>query len=316
MKRMISSVRSDTFILSLFVLLISLDQIFAQQKPDTSYYYQINQCAYFSGKGPLILIDEAHSNFHTKDGGFFAFSKLLEQDGYQVKGLKEPLSEADLLRDCKLLVIANPLHTSNRDNWILPNPSAFTTKEIGVIEQWVKNGGRLLLIADHMPFAGAAGDLGKAFGFTFVNGFAFTGENSWPPSVFSTENGTLKKTPVTNGLNAREEISSVSTFTGSAFKSPEGSINILCFSPEHYALIPDTAWVFSNKTQRLKLDGFCQGAVLNHGKGKVAVFGEAAMFTAQIVNGNMKVGFNSEDAQQNAQFILNLIHWLDGLNEY
>ena len=30
------------------------------------------------------------------------------------------------------------------------------------------------------------------------------------------------------------------------------------------------------------------------------MFGEAAMFTAQIVNANMKVGFNSEDAPQNA----------------
>ncbi len=59
-------------------------------------------------------------------------------------------------------------------------------------------------LADHMPFAGAARDLGKAFGFDFVNGFAFTGENSWPPSVFSLVNGTLKKTPVTNELNARE----------------------------------------------------------------------------------------------------------------
>ncbi|HBB91962.1 MAG: hypothetical protein A2X22_07435 [Bacteroidetes bacterium GWF2_49_14] len=175
-----------------------------------------------------------------------------------------------------------------------------------------ENGGRLLLIADHMPFAGAAGDLGNAFGFDWVNGFAFTSENSWPPSVFSAADGSLNKSPVTEGLNTREEITSVSTFTGSAIKSPEGATNILCFSPDHYALIPDTAWVFSNKTQRLKLDGFCQGAILNHGKGKVAVFGEAAMFTAQIVNGNMKVGFNSEDAPQNAQFILNLIHWMDG----
>jgi hypothetical protein len=48
------------------------------------------------------------------------------------------------------------------------------------------------------------------------------------------------------------------------------------------------------------------------GKGKVAVFGEAAMFTAQIANGTLKAGFNSELAPKNAQFTLNLIHWLHG----
>ena len=36
------------------------------------------------------------------------------------------------------------------------------------------------------------------------------------------------------------------------------------------------------------------------------------MFTAQIVNGQRAVGFNSPDAPQNARFILNLIRWMDG----
>ena len=40
------------------------------------------------------------------------------------------------------------------------------------------------------------------------------------------------------------------------------------------------------------------------------------MFTAQIANGNFKVGINSESAPKNAQFTLNLIHWLDGVKEY
>ncbi len=293
------------------LLFIGIARSPGQQVPDTSFNFKIYQTAYQKGKGPLIRIDEAHNNYHTKDGGFFAFSKLLEQDGYQVNKLKDPVSGAGVLKNCRLLVIANPLHASNTDSWALPTPSAFSNDEVSAIKLWVKNGGRLLLIADHMPFAGAATDLGKVFGFEFVNGFAFTSENSWPPSVFSIENGTLKESPVTLGLNARERITSVSTFTGSAFKSPEGSINLFCFTPEHHALLPDTAWVFNPKTERQNLDGFYQGALLNYGKGKVAVFGEAAMFTAQIANGNMKVGFNSEDAPQNAQFILNLIHWLD-----
>ena len=33
--------------------------------------------------------------------------------------------------------------------------------------------------------------------------------------------------------------------------------------------------------------------------------------TAQVVNGNFKVGINSDAAPQNAQFVLNLVRWLD-----
>ena len=55
---------------------------------------------------------------------------------------------------------------------------------------------------------------------------------------------------------------------------------------------------------------------MNFAKAKVAMFGEAAMFTAQIVNGNFPVGINSPAAPQNAQFVLNLVHWLDGVDNY
>jgi hypothetical protein len=48
----------------------------------------------------------------------------------------------------------------------------------------------------------------------------------------------------------------------------------------------------------------------------VAVFGEAAMFTAQswvsdgVVN---QMGLNHPSATGNAQFVLNVMHWLTGL---
>ncbi|MGB0915797.1 MAG: hypothetical protein ACPGVI_06975, partial [Crocinitomicaceae bacterium] len=42
-------------------------------------------------------------------------------------------------------------------------------EEITFIKNWVKKGGKLVLIADHMPFAGAANDLAKAFGFEFCD---------------------------------------------------------------------------------------------------------------------------------------------------
>jgi hypothetical protein len=52
------------------------------------------------------------------------------------------------------------------------------------------------------------------------------------------------------------------------------------------------------------------------GKGRLAVFGEAAMFSAQIMRGGnppFRGGFNAKGAEQNKQFILNLVQWLAGI---
>jgi hypothetical protein len=46
----------------------------------------------------------------------------------------------------------------------------------------------------------------------------------------------------------------------------------------------------------------------------VAVFGEAAMFTAQVSGANRRpMGMNDPGAPENAQFLLNVLHWLTGL---
>lgn len=297
-------------LIAAFLLLCHPTMVVSQQTPDTTFRFAIRQTAYEPGQGPLILIDGGHNNFHTKAGGFFAFCKLMEEDGYRTSGLTGPLTDGGILRGCRILVIANALDSTNTESWTLPTPSAFTPEEIKVLRNWVRDGGSLLLIADHMPFAGAATDLAAAFGFGFLNGFAITGEQSWPPTCFSRTRNTLLSSPPVDGMQADEKIDSVATFTGSAFAIPAGAAGILRFD-EGKSLQPDTAWRFSDKTPSLDLKGYFQGAILEYGKGRIAVFGEAAMFTAQVVNGTFKVGFNSETAPQNARFALNLIHWLD-----
>jgi hypothetical protein len=50
------------------------------------------------------------------------------------------------------------------------------------------------------------------------------------------------------------------------------------------------------------------------GKGRVAAFGEAAMFSAQVAGqARRPMGFNNPEAAQNAQFVINVMHWLTGL---
>lgn len=292
-------------------IFITASAVQSQQVPDTGFLFHIHRPAYQKECGPIVYIDEAHYNFHTRNGGFLPFAKLLEQDGFIVKGLAESSASPGALKDCKILVIANALDSLNEENWFLPTPSAFTPAEIKTVKQWVHQGGSLLLIADHMPFAGAAYDLGKAFGFDYLNGFAYTRQRSWPPSIFTISDSTLADSPVTNGSRDYENIDTVATFTGSAFRIPPDAIPVLVFRPEHFSLQPDTAWQFTADTPKQDLKGYFQGALLQYGKGRLAVFGEAAMFTAQIANGTLKAGFNSEVAPQNAQFLLNVIHWLD-----
>lgn len=55
-----------------------------------------------------------------------------------------------------------------------------------------------------------------------------------------------------------------------------------------------------------------QAAIVEHSKGRVAFFGEAGMFTAQIAaDGSTKMGLNSPLAEHNWKFVLNLMRYLD-----
>ena len=75
------------------------------------------------------------------------------------------------------------------------------------------------------------------------------------------------------------------------------------------SLEPSEAWQFSETTPKRSMDGWLQGATMEVGRGRVAVFGEAAMFTAQRA-GSGFMGFASPEVPQNKQFLLNVARWL------
>ncbi len=293
------------------ILLFVGSLLFGQQVADTSYTPVINNPLYVPGEGPVIFIDEGHHNFHTKDGRYQAFAKLLERDGYVVKGFPGTFTTEKLKRG-KVLVISNALNEINIDNWVLPNPSAFSKKEIRVVRKWVNRGGSLFLIADHMPMAGAAADLAKAFGFEFTNGFVFDTIASGP-AFFSLEDGSLQPNVITAGRDSSEKVNRIATFTGQAFRIPEDAESILTFGDNFINMLPDTAWVFNDHTHRVDAKGWSQGAFKKYGKGSVVIFGEAAMFSAQLAGPQkIRAGMNSPAAEENYQLLLNIIHWLDG----
>ena len=262
------------------------------------------------GEGPRVGIDGAHRNYHTAAGRYRAFAELLRRDGYRVEGLDSRFAEEALER-IDVLVISNALSPENENNWTLPNHSAFLPEEVEAVREWVEGGGRLMLIADHMPMPGAAADLAAAFGVLFRDGFAFNADGT-SQMTFRREDGTLGDHPVT-GPEGGGGVPFVTTFTGQAFSLAPGvaGSGLLHLAEGAYVLLPTEAWVFEDTTQRISAESMLQGALLQPGAGRVAVFGEAAAFTAQVSGAEARpMGMNHPDAEHNARFVLNVIRWL------
>jgi hypothetical protein len=296
---------------SVFFALVFSSGLVAQQVADTTFNPAIKNPEYSRGKGPVVTIDQGHNNFHTANGRYLPFARLLRADGYKVDSCEGEFLPQQL-KKTRILVIANALNSINTQNWYVPTPSAFTAGEIENVKRWVEKGGSLFLIADHMPFGGAAGDLASAFGFTFTNGFA-ADTSKMGDIYFYRKNGSLNSCIITNGRNAQEHIDKVVTFTGQAFRIPGGATSILRFDSHYLLLETDTAWVFDSHTRYIPIKDWSQGAYMKYGKGRVVMFGEAAMFSAQLAGNNKrKVGMNSDYAEENYKLLLNIIHWLDG----
>jgi len=310
----------------------------AQQLPDTTFRPPVPHPAFASGAGPRLCLDEAHHNFHTLDNRFRAFGELARRDGYRVAPLRAAFSAASL-GACDLLVISNAQW--NDTPWTqypAPTPSAFAADEIRAVRAWVERGGALLLIADHMPLAGAAKDLAAAFGAEFTDGFAFKraapGEaidaGRGVPTLFRTAgtarpadtalagpgpDGALADHPVTRGRDASERVTMVRSFTGQAFRmTSPGATPVMTLPADFVSLEPRHAWQFSAETHVRDVGGWLQGATEMVGRGRAAFFGEAAMFSAQVAGAEKSpMGMNAPMAEQNPRFVLNVLHWLSGL---
>lgn len=288
-----------------FVLMLG-----AQQVADSAYEPALGREAkHASGQGPRIFIDEAHSNFHTADGRYLACAKLLRRDGYRVEANRQPFARKSL-RAAKVLLIANALHESNARDWAEPRRPAFTDAEIAELEAWVReDGGGLLLIADHAPFAGAAEGLGRKLGVEFNDGYTNDPGGGGPPDLFTRDTGTLRDHSVTEGVVA------VGTFTGSAFRFLDGHAGepVLVLGPRFVSRKPKVPGRPDPNAPVEPVGGWLQGAVFAHGRGRVAIFGEAAMFSAQLAGpAKRPMGMNHPKAEHNHRLLLNLAAWLSG----
>ncbi len=297
--------------LTIVLLCASLFGMAQRQYPDSAYVPPAFKPR-FSHPAPVVFIDEGHHNFHTRTGRYMAFTKVLEQDGLKVKPLSETFTTKNLQK-CDILVIANAVPKSSTKKWVAPTASAFTQKEIAAVEQWVKNGGRLFLIADHMPMGGAAKELAGAFDFKFYDSFADDEGTPSRTEIFKKSNNSLAQNALTMESDHFFKVDSIATFTGQAFEIPEHATSILNCHEGWVSYLTKVAWRFDETTPKLNSAGWSQGAFANHGQGKLVVFGEAAMFSAQIaeIQGyKIKPGMNNKKAKDNYKLLVNIMRWL------
>jgi hypothetical protein len=284
-----------------------------QQLPDESFEPSVSAPAFAADEGPRVAVDTAHHNFHTIDDRYGPFAKILRADGYRVHSIDDVFT-ADALSEVDILVIANA-GTDADSSWALPTPSAFTDDEVDAVVKWVAGGGSLFLIADHMPAAGAAATLARRFDVEFTNGYTRQPRrNRRAGDVFSRDEDTLLDHAITRGRNEDERVSEVMSFTGQAFQATGDAEPILRFGPDAVTWLPvDASEGIDERTPRVHSGGWLHAAVLKHDRGRVAMFGEAAMFSAQVAGSSKRpMGLNHPGATDNEQLLLNVMHWLSG----
>lgn len=280
----------------------------AQQVADPNFDPKVAHPAY-TKKGPRVLFDEAHNNFHTASGRYKPFADLISSDGYQITPNKEKFS-AQVLKGFDILVISNALGAPLMAQPEASNP-AFTDAECDAVRAWVKDGGALLLIADHAPMGSANQILGDRFGVNMSKMFTADEQNYEKESnnrgfiVYTRESGRLADHAITRGRNDSERINKIIAFTGQSLKGPPDSFAFMKLADSAVDTMPNTT--------PISAAGRAQGLVMRSGKGRLVVLGEAAMLSAQLAGPNrMPFGMNRPGID-NRQLALNIMHWLSGL---
>ncbi len=299
----------------------------AQQVADPNFNAKVAKPAY-TRNHPTVVIDEAHSNFHTATGRYKPFADLLTSDGYDVVRGTDRFAKESLKR-AAVLVISN---AAAPDATADSSAQAFTEAECDVVRDWVSSGGSLLLIADHTPFGSAAASLASRFGIAMGKGFVFdfSHADSGPAVLaFSKENGLLGSHVILRGRDATEAIGRVVSFTGQSLSVPDGATALLKLGSTAHEAPTRTELQAAlggsgEKSETIAahsrpVPGRAQGIAMKVGKGRLVSLGEAAMFSAQVfkaLNGDteqeFKMGMNVA-GNDDRQLALNVLHWLSGL---
>lgn len=299
----------------------ALSQTSQSQTANQDYFFENATPAYAPETGPSVKIHRSVSPF-VKNGKFEPFVTVAASDGFRIDYLDDAIGES-ALSGVAMLVVANAYSVGGirdyRNFGTLDAPSVYSEKEIADIKGWVADGGSLLVLADHSPFAGGTIQLAAAFGFTYITGSAIhrdtTLENVLTEISFQKQGegrlvGRLASHPVTNGSMDREPVERFFAFGGQAIIPPAEADNLLTIPDGFESVMTNSFFKDFNSAPRIDSSSLSQGAVLEFGKGRVAIFGETGGFTSQLVDGTIRFGMGNPEAPQNEEFVLSVLRWL------
>jgi len=287
----------------------------AQQRPDPDFDTTVVRPAFLE-RHPRVVVDEAHHEFHTAGGRYRAFAGLLRSDGCDVRPGLVPFTP-ESLRGTDVLVIANAL---GHDDMSHPDASrpAFTAAECHAVLDRVREGGALLLIADHAPMGAAARCLGDSLGVDMRSGYTMDPGRARGAALgiltFTAGAGLDESHPIVMGRDSSERVRTVVTFTGQSLAGPANATVLLALSDraEDQMVGLGEAGPRVPASKRRPAAGRAQGLAFMLGRGRVVVLGEAAMMSAQVAGPlRAKMGMN-RPGSDDRQFALNIVRWLAG----
>lgn len=259
---------------------------------------------------PRVLFDEAHKNHHRIETTYKPFAILISNDGCVVSSTDKPIDNT-LLSETNIFIIATAMGKEDPGD-----KSPFSQNEVEQLEQWVINGGSLLLITEHFPFGLAMKPILDKFGVEVHNGYTedtlLNNKEVRDALLFTKINGSLNQThPIL------DKVERLNTFTGSSVKGDSTWTPLLIFTPnaQNYNVKVDVKRSGGDVTTSVtyadyySASGYAQGICKQYGKGKMVVLAESAFITAQIDKNGNKYGMNVPD-EDNKQFALNSIRWL------
>ena len=301
------------------------------QMPDPYFQPRLEAPAY---SVPTVGIDTTHHNFHQAEGRYRPFADLLTADGYRVRNfntafgpdcLVDPpnCEHRNALEQIDILVIANARNEISQE-------------EADAIALWVSEGGSLLLAMDHAPYDSPPANLLANLGITT--------QPEGPGAVFTRADGSLNGShPIANGGTPSEIVNEVETSCGTGLGeiSPAPSFvsltPILSFAPDNFQSIAVTyaagrAYVSGEAgglTSQMKLAMFdsaqavfdlcmldptvdsSRDCLIRAAESQCAQLGVGPdQCVDWMITQGIRFGLTARD---NQQFLLNIVHWLDGL---
>lgn len=259
---------------------------------------------------PKVLFDEAHKNHHRIETTYKPFATLITNDGCSVKSTDKPIDNS-ALANTDVYIIATAMGREDPGD-----KSPFSQVEVNLLDQWVNNGGSLLLITEHYPFGLAMSPILNKFGVQVHNGYTedtlLNNRVVRDALLFTKSKGNLNPThPIL------DKVERLNTFTGSSVKGDSTWTQLLIFTAnaQNFNVKVDVKKNGGDITTSVEYadfysaKGYSQGICKQYGHGKIVVLAESAFLTAQFDKNGFKYGMNSPN-EDNKQFVLNLMRWL------